>query len=141
LQTPTLDENDGVDRTRRRVARPIRGPQRLWQQRRGRNAIPARPQTESADFGDAFYFGNYSRHSDWRVRAGSVDQYPAVLFFGAADAERPTHFALIDWHAENVVHIRDFRYARYVLDGAEVIVRTSAVRGSDNALSASSGSC
>jgi RNA polymerase sigma-70 factor (ECF subfamily) len=77
------------------------------------------------------YFGNYGRHSDWRVCAGFVDQYPAVLFFGDTDAERPTHFALIDWHAENVVRIRDFRYARYVLDGAEVLVRTSAMRNSD----------
>ncbi|WP_287204990.1 sigma-70 family RNA polymerase sigma factor [Mesorhizobium sp.] len=68
------------------------------------------------------YLGNYSRQSDWRVHSGFVDLQPAVLFYSRTSTERPTHFALINWHSGNVINIRDYRYARYVLEGAEVVV-------------------
>jgi len=32
----------------------------------------------------------------------------------------PSYFVLLGWTGNQLVHLRDFRYARYVMDGAEV---------------------
>jgi hypothetical protein len=29
---------------------------------------------------------------------------------------------LLDWSADGLINIRDFRYARYAIDGAEVVL-------------------
>jgi RNA polymerase sigma-70 factor (ECF subfamily) len=34
----------------------------------------------------------------------------------------PLHFVLLAWAGDRVVDIRDFRYARYALEGAELFV-------------------
>lgn len=66
------------------------------------------------------YFGNYSNAADWRLVPGLVEGRPAILVFDpdAADAS-PKYFMLLDWAGEKVATIRDFRYATYVVDGAE----------------------
>jgi RNA polymerase sigma-70 factor (ECF subfamily) len=67
------------------------------------------------------YFGNYARHDDWRFAPGLVDSRPALIAYDPADPFRAsTYFVLLDWAGENVAAIRDFRYARYVIDGAEL---------------------
>jgi hypothetical protein len=38
---------------------------------------------------------------------------------------------LINWHLGNVINIRDYRYSRYVLEGAEVVVSYYAADGED----------
>jgi RNA polymerase sigma-70 factor, ECF subfamily len=69
------------------------------------------------------YFGNYSFARDWRLVPGLVEGRPAILVFGpdASDAP-PIYFMLLDWDGDKVATIRDFRYATYVLDGAEYLV-------------------
>lgn len=66
------------------------------------------------------YFNNYRTTGNWSALAGFVDDYPAVLFFRRGEAGSPTHFALLDWHEGKIDRIRDFRYASYVLDGAQI---------------------
>jgi RNA polymerase sigma-70 factor (ECF subfamily) len=34
----------------------------------------------------------------------------------------PTYFVLLEWTADAVVRIRDFRHARYVTESAELII-------------------
>jgi RNA polymerase sigma-70 factor (ECF subfamily) len=36
-------------------------------------------------------------------------------------AGRPLYFVLLGWSGEELLAIRDFRYARYVMDGAEIL--------------------
>jgi RNA polymerase sigma-70 factor (ECF subfamily) len=69
------------------------------------------------------YFGNYARTEDWHLVPGLVEGRAAALVFDPADSPgQPGYFVLLDWSADGVVTIRDFRYARYAIEGAEVVV-------------------
>jgi RNA polymerase sigma-70 factor (ECF subfamily) len=69
------------------------------------------------------YFGNYSGVGDWHLVPGLVEGRPAILVFdpNARDAP-PKYFMLLGWADDKVTAIRDFRYATYVVDGAEYCV-------------------
>jgi RNA polymerase sigma-70 factor (ECF subfamily) len=66
------------------------------------------------------YFGNYSKLNDWRLVPGLVEGHPAILVLDPnAPGEGPKYFILLNWSADKVATIRDFRHARYVIDGVE----------------------
>ena len=66
------------------------------------------------------YFGNYSALSDWHLVPGLVEGRPAILVFDPNEmASGPKYFMLLQWSADKVLTIRDFRHAAYVIDGAE----------------------
>ena len=68
------------------------------------------------------YVNNYSQMRDWRLAAGRVEGRPAIIVRDPADAlGRPVYFVLLEWRDDKVADIRDFRYARYVVDGAEFL--------------------
>ena len=67
------------------------------------------------------YFGNYSQTDDWHLVPGLVEGRPAVVVLDPAQpAGPPLYFMLIDWQDGRLLNVRDFRYARYVVDGAEL---------------------
>ena len=67
------------------------------------------------------YFHNYSSIHDWRLVPGLVDRHPAILVHDPDDfTGGPKYFILLEWAGDRLARIRDFRYARYTLDGAEV---------------------
>lgn len=68
------------------------------------------------------YFGNYGRATDWRLGLGFVDGRPAILSRDP-DSGAVRGFMLIEWRDGAVVGIRDFRYAPYALEGAEIAAR------------------
>ena len=69
------------------------------------------------------YFGNYDKLRDWRLMPGMVEGRPAALVCDPGDpAARPAYFVLLTWDADGLIGIRDFRYARYVIDGADYVV-------------------
>jgi RNA polymerase sigma-70 factor, ECF subfamily len=35
---------------------------------------------------------------------------------------RPTYFVLLEWAGDGLVNIPDFRFARYAIEGAELLV-------------------
>lgn len=66
------------------------------------------------------YFGNYSKVDDWHLAVGSVENRPAILVFDPNEPEGPPkYFVLLDWSADKVSSIRDFRHAPYVVDGLD----------------------
>jgi RNA polymerase sigma-70 factor (ECF subfamily) len=68
------------------------------------------------------YFGNYSKVSDWHLVPGLVEGRPAILVFDPNEpGSQPKYFMLLDWSAGKVATIRDFRHARYVIDGADYL--------------------
>jgi RNA polymerase sigma-70 factor (ECF subfamily) len=68
------------------------------------------------------YFGNYGQSTDWRLVPGLVEGRPAVLVHHPDDpGGTPLYFILLDWSQDRLLKVRDFRYARYVIDGAELI--------------------
>ena len=69
------------------------------------------------------YFSNYATRPHWRFIPGFVDLRPAILVYDADDPdERLKYFVLLDWAGEKVVGIRDFVFARYAMEGAELAV-------------------
>jgi RNA polymerase sigma-70 factor (ECF subfamily) len=67
------------------------------------------------------YFHRYSQVQDWQLVPGLVDGAPAILVRDPDDpAGRPKYFMVLEWSGDSVTTIRDFRFARYALDGAEV---------------------
>jgi RNA polymerase sigma-70 factor (ECF subfamily) len=67
------------------------------------------------------YFGRYHERSDWQLRPGLVEGRPAVIVRDPT-TRATLHFVLLAWAGDRVVDIRDFRYARYALEGAELFV-------------------
>ena len=66
------------------------------------------------------YFGNYAKIDDWHLVTGQVEGRPAILVFDPnALGGPPRSFMLLDWSADKVATIRDFRHAAYAIDGAE----------------------
>ncbi len=66
------------------------------------------------------YFGNYSTAADWRLAPGLVEGRPAILVFDPnTPGGQPKYFMLLAWSGDKVATIRDFRYAAYIVDGAD----------------------
>src|SRR6266851_5141450 len=71
----------------------------------------------------ANYFTNYARIEDWHLVAGLVDRRPALLVRDPGDpSATPAYFVLLEWADDRVVNIRDFRFARYATEGAELVI-------------------
>jgi RNA polymerase sigma-70 factor (ECF subfamily) len=71
----------------------------------------------------ARYFHNYERLQDWHFVPALVDRRPAVLVSDPGDpSRRPAYFVLLDWAGTSVVNIRDFRFASYAIEGAELFI-------------------
>src|SRR5262245_25372422 len=70
------------------------------------------------------YFDNYAQLTDWQLVPGLVDRRPAALVRNALSpsAAPPTYFILLEWAGDRLVEIRDFRFARYAIAGAEVFL-------------------
>ena len=66
------------------------------------------------------YFTNYSSMHDWHFVPGLVDGRPAAIVRDVTGA--PAYFVLFAWSAGQVVTIRDFRHARYAVEGAELTI-------------------
>lgn len=67
------------------------------------------------------YFHRYAAAGGWRFTAGIVEGRPAILAIDAAEPEGPSaFFILLEWADGAVVSIRDFLFARYVMDDADV---------------------
>jgi RNA polymerase sigma-70 factor (ECF subfamily) len=68
------------------------------------------------------YFHNYSAVDDWHFVPGLVDRRPALLVCDPRDSSAaPAYFVLLQWTGVKLTNIRDFRHARYVIEGAEVV--------------------
>jgi RNA polymerase sigma-70 factor, ECF subfamily len=68
------------------------------------------------------YFDNYARIHDWQLVVGLVDEHPALLVRDPEEAAgRPKYFVVLEWADGRLAKIRDFRYARYALDSAEIV--------------------
>jgi RNA polymerase sigma-70 factor (ECF subfamily) len=69
------------------------------------------------------YFSNYSKIDDWQLAPGLIDGRPAVLVRAPGDpVARPVYFILLAWDGSSIAGIRDFRFARYAIDGAQIVV-------------------
>jgi RNA polymerase sigma-70 factor (ECF subfamily) len=69
------------------------------------------------------YFGNYAKIEDWHLMPGLVDGRTAALVLDPGEpGGQPRYFVLLEWSADGLISIRDFRYARYAIEGAAVVM-------------------
>ena len=69
------------------------------------------------------YFGNYSKVGDWHLVPGLVEGRPAILVFDPSQpGSAPKYFMLLQWSADKVATIRDFRHVPYIIDDAEYLI-------------------
>jgi RNA polymerase sigma-70 factor, ECF subfamily len=69
------------------------------------------------------YFDNYARLEDWHLLPGLVDRRPALLVRNPSDPTgKLAYFILLQWEGDRVANIRDFRFARYATEGAELLI-------------------
>jgi RNA polymerase sigma-70 factor (ECF subfamily) len=67
------------------------------------------------------YLANYDKAHDWRFSLGVADGRPVLVATDPGDPSGAVaYFVELEWAGDRLTHIRDFRYARYVTDGAEV---------------------
>lgn len=65
------------------------------------------------------YLHRYALAQQWRFEAACVDGRPVMVVFDRNDpAGGPAYFVALDFAGDAVTGIRDFFFARYVLDGA-----------------------
>jgi len=80
------------------------------------NKLRARGRSEVGN-----YCSKYAQVEDWHFVPGLVDRRPAVL---VRDPRIPSgasiYFVLLEWDGDRLVSIRDFRFARYATEGAEL---------------------
>jgi len=69
----------------------------------------------------ATYFHRYGEVENWRFALGLIDRRPAILVYDPAKPQTPKYFVLLDWAEGKVVGIRDFLFAPYAIEGAEVV--------------------
>src|SRR5215475_9925448 len=71
----------------------------------------------------ATYFDNYARLVDWHFVPGLVDGRPALLVRNPSDPTgKVGYFILLQWEGDRVANIRDFRFARYATEDAELLM-------------------
>jgi RNA polymerase sigma-70 factor (ECF subfamily) len=69
------------------------------------------------------YFHNYGVAEDWHFVPALVDRRPALLVRDPGDPSGAmAYFVVLQWTGDRLMSIRDFRHARYVTDGAEVVI-------------------
>jgi len=69
------------------------------------------------------YFTRYAQVEDWFFVLGLVDRQPAVLVRDPTNlGAQPSYFVLLEWAGDRLMNIRDFRFARYAIEGAELVV-------------------
>lgn len=70
------------------------------------------------------YFHNYRKLYDWHFAPGIVENHPAILVFDPEPElqTRPKYFLLLTIENDQIINIRDYRYARHVTEDAEITV-------------------
>ncbi len=68
------------------------------------------------------YFHRYDDQTDWQLVPGVIENRPVILVFDTGhEPSRPAYFVLLTWKDGQVALIRDYRYARYVMDDLEPV--------------------
>jgi RNA polymerase sigma-70 factor (ECF subfamily) len=67
------------------------------------------------------YFGRYAACEQWGYAAGIVEGRTAMLVFDRnVSLDTPAYFVALTFDGDHVLAIRDFLFARYAMDGAEI---------------------
>ncbi len=77
-------------------------------------------RTGAADVG--MFFGIYSREAPVRLAPAWLDGREVIAVYDEPGASSPGYMMWLEWREGRISFIRDYRYVRYVLDGAELVL-------------------
>jgi RNA polymerase sigma-70 factor (ECF subfamily) len=70
------------------------------------------------------YFSNYSARADWRLVPGWIEGREVLLVFRDHAGEQPDYFVELQFDAEQLLNIKDYRYVPYILSERSLIALT-----------------
>ena len=74
----------------------------------------------AADVG--MFFGIYSRGAPVRVAPAWLDGREVIAVWEDSQAEKPDYLMWLEWTNGRISFIRDYKYVRYVVDDAELVL-------------------
>ena len=77
-------------------------------------------RTGAADVG--MFFTIYAKFEGVRLAPAWVEGREVIAVFEDSAGVEPSYFMWLEWRDGHISFIRDYRYARYILDGAELVL-------------------
>ena len=74
----------------------------------------------AADVG--MFFGIYSRSAPVRLAPAWLDGREVIAVYEDAAAVKPSYLMWLEWTGDRISFIRDYKYVRYVIDDAELVL-------------------
>jgi RNA polymerase sigma factor (sigma-70 family) len=78
----------------------------------------------AADVG--MFFGIYSRSAPVRLVPAWLDGHEVIAVYEDSQAVKPNYLMWLEWTNGRISFIRDYKYVRYVIDDAEVVLAPGA---------------
>jgi RNA polymerase sigma-70 factor (ECF subfamily) len=82
------------------------------------------PRAGAADVG--MFFGIYSRSAPVRLAPAWLDGREVVAVWADSSAVKPSYLMWLEWKDGRISFIRDYRYVRYVVDDADLVLAPDA---------------
>jgi RNA polymerase sigma-70 factor (ECF subfamily) len=79
---------------------------------------PARRGAEDV----GLFFSTYAKLDQIRVAAAWLDERAVIAVFDGEHDAAPGYFTWLQWEKDRIVFIRDYRYDRYVMPDAQVVL-------------------
>ena len=74
----------------------------------------------AADVG--MFFTIYAKFEGVRLAPAWVEGREVIAVFEDGTAEKPSYFMWLEWRGDRISFIRDYRYARYIVDDAQLML-------------------
>jgi hypothetical protein len=68
------------------------------------------------------FFNTYARFDDVRLAPAWLEGREVIAVFERKDDPAPAYFMWLEWRNDRIVFIRDYRYDRYVIHDAELVI-------------------
>ena len=82
------------------------------------------PRTGAADVG--VFFGTYSRSGPVRLVPAWLESREVIAVYDGFQAVKPSYLMWLEWKDDRISFIRDYKYVRYVIDDAELVLARDA---------------
>ena len=88
----------------------------------------------AADVG--MFFGIYSRGAPVRLAAAWLDGREVIAVWEDSQAVKPSYLMWLEWKDDRISFIRDYKYVRYIVDEAELLLAPETLPPGEGAVSA-----
>jgi hypothetical protein len=72
------------------------------------------------------FFGIYSRGVPVRLAPAWLDGREVIAVYEDPAAVKPSYLMWLEWTGDRISFIRDYKYVRYVIDDAELVLAPDA---------------